>query len=148
MSACTICDRVALSARGENPFLIHEFPNSLFVVGDHQYFAGYSLLLLKRHARELHDLSRDLRQALFDELMTATTAVVKAFSPWKINHSCFGNLDPHVHWHIMPRYESDPDHTNHPWLHSGEFAKHKIDPDAARVVATRIRSRLQGNSRR
>jgi len=47
-----------------------------------------------------------------------------------------------VHWHLIPRYESEPDHRNHPWLHAGEFAKHNISAEQAREIAQRIASRL------
>jgi len=28
------------------------------------------------------------------------------FQPWELNFSCYGNAEPHVHWHIVPRYEA------------------------------------------
>ena len=100
------------------------------------------MILLKEHAREVHELPASLQQALFSELMAAARAVQDAFSPWKLNYSCFGNADPHVHWHIHPRYESDPDHRNHPWLHSADFSAHRgSDAERSRVIA-QIRAAL------
>lgn len=139
---CTICERVARSQAGENPHLVYEFPNSVLVVGDHQYFEGYCILLLKEHVRELHEIEPAVRDALFREMMAATEAIAAAYHPWKMNHACLGNQDPHVHWHLFPRYETDPDHKNHPFLHSGEFAAYTIDAAAAREVAARIRAHL------
>ena|SRR5438045_2535393 len=139
---CLICQRVELSLRGQNPFLIHEYPHSLFVVGDHQFHKGYCVLLLKLHVRELTDLAPQAARELFDELMSATRAVQKTFQPWKLNHSCYGNAVPHIHWHIFPRYESDPDHLTHPWLHAGEFEKRAISPERARQIAEQVRGNL------
>jgi len=48
-SNCFICKRILLWGENKNPYFIHEFENSIFVLGDHQYFKGYSLLLLKKH---------------------------------------------------------------------------------------------------
>src|SRR6266700_2545673 len=110
MSICVICQRVAIAKRGENPYFIHEFPHSILVVGDHQFHKGYCLLMLKDHVREMHELRPEIARELTDELMQATRGVVKTFDPWKINHSCYGNVVPHIHWHIFPRYEADPDH--------------------------------------
>ncbi len=121
MSNCLICERVKSAQEGVNPFLIHEFKNSLLVLGDHQYFKGYCVLLLKSHVRELHELPPDLHQDLFRELMTAGKAVYETFQPWKMNYSCYGNQVPHVHWHLFPRYESDPDHLSNPWKNSNQF---------------------------
>lgn len=123
-----------------NPYLIAEMEHSFFVVGDHQFHQGYSLVLLKDHVRELHDLPSDLQREHFAEVMRATRAVHATFSPWKLNHACYGNGEPHVHWHIFPRYEDDPDRTRNPWLHADRFRERAITPDEARRVATRIRA--------
>ncbi len=65
---CLMCRRVdGLLQADENPFLIHEFEHSVFVVGDHQFFRGYSLLLLKNHERELHELEPNVQAGLFAE---------------------------------------------------------------------------------
>src|SRR5262249_10044177 len=139
---CLICDRIALAKQGANPYFIHEFPRSIFVVGDHQFHKGYCVLLLKDHVREMHELPANVARELVDELMIATRAVVSTFGPWKINHACSGTAVPHIHWHIFPRYESDPDHLNHPWLHASEFKNHEIDAPAAREIARQIRANL------
>lgn len=49
VSDCLICDRVQMAREGRNPFLIAEFDHTIFVVGDHQFHRGYSLVLLKAH---------------------------------------------------------------------------------------------------
>ena len=92
--------------------------------------------------RELHELEPSAHLALSGELMTAGRAVVETFGPWKMNYACYGNLDPHVHWHLFPRYDSEPDHLHHPWLRAAEFKDHLIDAEAARELAARIRANL------
>jgi diadenosine tetraphosphate (Ap4A) HIT family hydrolase len=139
---CSICQRISLWQSGHNPFVIHEFENSILIVGDHQFHKGYSLLLLKEHVRELHELTPAVQAALFRELMQAGRALVNTFNPWKMNYSCYGNLDPHIHWHLFPRYETEPDHMNHPWLHSAEFKEHLIDSQTALSLADSIRANL------
>lgn len=138
---CSICQRIALWQSGQNPYFIHEFEHSLFV-GDHQFHRGYALLLLKDHVRELHELQPTIQVALFQELMTAGRALVDSFKPWKMNYSCYGNLDPHIHWHLFPRYDSEPDHLNQPWLHASEFKDHLIDAETARELAAQIKANL------
>ena len=77
---CPMCERVALLLQKEgHPFLIHEFQHSVFVVGDHQFFRGYSMLLFKRHIRELHELKPIVQSALSTELMIAGRAVADTF---------------------------------------------------------------------
>jgi diadenosine tetraphosphate (Ap4A) HIT family hydrolase len=96
----------------------------------------------KQHVRELHELKLEMQGALFAELMTATRAIAATFGPWKMNHSCYGNQVPHIHWHIFPRYDSEPDHLNHPWLHADEFKQHEIDAAQAQEIARSIRDNL------
>ena len=143
---CTICQRVSLWRSGGNPFFIHEFENSIFVVGDHQFHKGYCLLLLKDHIRELHELESDVYLALCRELLRAGRAVIETFKPWKMNYSCYGNADPHIHWHLFPRYESDPDHLNHPWLYASRFKDHLINAETAREVSRMIKANLIAHS--
>ena len=132
---CYICGRIQLWREGQNPHFIYEFEHSIFVLGEHQFHPGYSLILLKNHIRELHELPLDVQTALFQEVMTATKAIVRTFRPWKMNHSCYGNAEPHIHWHLFPRYDTKPDHTNHPWLHASEFKDNVIDlSEAQRLI--------------
>ncbi|MDQ3817398.1 MAG: HIT family protein [Acidobacteriota bacterium] len=140
--SCLICQRVSLWRSGHNPYFIHEFEHSIFVVGDHQFHRGYSLLLLKDHVRELHELEEGVFLALSQELIKAGRAVAETFKPWKMNYSCYGNADPHIHWHLFPRYESEPNHLNHPWLHASEFRDHLIDAETAQDLASRIEGNL------
>lgn len=139
---CTICDRLAHYQTGLNPYCIHEFEHSIFVIGDHQYHRGYAQVILKQHVIELHELVPSVQAAHFQEVMIATDALVKTFQPSKMNHACYGNLDPHLHWHLFPRYTSDPDHQKQPWLHAAEFPHHRIDESTARELAARVRAHL------
>jgi diadenosine tetraphosphate (Ap4A) HIT family hydrolase len=77
---------------------------------------------------------------VFEELMRATRAVVAAFAPWKMNHLSLGNTDEHVHWHLMPRYEDDPQHHSQPFVHADRFDAMKLDDPHAAAVAASIRS--------
>ena len=140
MKDCLICQRVALAERGQNPYVIAEMKHTFFVAGDHQFHRGYALVLLKDHFREPFDLSPEVQAAHFVETMRAARAVQATFAPWKLNFSCYGNGDPHVHWHIWPRYEDDPDRGNHPWKHAARFGEAIIDTDEARRLAAEIRS--------
>lgn len=141
--ACFICERINRAKEGKNPYLIQEFKHSFLVIGDHQYFKGYSLVLFKDHVRELHDLPAAQQQELFSELMRAGKAVFEAFQPWKMNYSCYGNQIPHIHWHIFPRYESDPHHLNNPWLNSAQFEKHPTTEKERVESIERIKSKLR-----
>jgi diadenosine tetraphosphate (Ap4A) HIT family hydrolase len=142
MKDCAGCSLVAEAALGKSPQLIYEFANSFLFLGDHQYFEGYSVLMFKRHVRELHEMSPTEYAELMDELMRSTRAIQAAFDPWKMNHASLGNQLGHVHWHIMPRYESDPDHLLDPWHNADQFKTRVPSPATRDELIRLIRGRI------
>jgi diadenosine tetraphosphate (Ap4A) HIT family hydrolase len=140
--SCEICQKVGAARTGQLPFLIHEFEHSFLVVGDHQLFPGYCVLHTKEHAREPFDLPPATQATLFQELMTSAKAIHAEYQPWKINYGCYGNQVPHVHWHIFPRYESDPARRLTPWAQSADFDQHLTSGTQAREVIARVKLRL------
>jgi diadenosine tetraphosphate (Ap4A) HIT family hydrolase len=137
---CLVCDRVALARDGGNPYLVAEMQQSIFVVGDHQWHRGYSVVALKEHVREPYNLSPDVQGEHFREVMRAAEALERTFQPLKMNFSCYGNADPHVHWHLVPRYADDPHPRKDPWEDIARFAEKQISPDEALEIAARIRA--------
>jgi diadenosine tetraphosphate (Ap4A) HIT family hydrolase len=141
-TTCEICRKVTTARAGQNFHLIHDFEHSVLVVGDHQFFPGYSVLLAKAHFREPFDLPLDAQAGMFRELMESASAIQAAYLPWKMNYSCYGNQVPHIHWHLFPRYENDPQHKSPPWVHSAEFGKFATTETDAREVARRVGAKL------
>jgi len=146
MTDCAICLRLGNIA--SDPALVHEFTHSYLLLGNHQFFRGYCILLYKKHVRELHELDCEIQAALNRELMISTQAVVKAFEPWKMNHACLGNRDQHIHWHIIPRYESEADRHYDPWKHAAEFDNWKQSKEQQLELVAMIRSQLLGDKER
>jgi diadenosine tetraphosphate (Ap4A) HIT family hydrolase len=142
MESCEGCQRVAEAAAGRNVHSVAEFEHSWLFLGDHQYYEGYCVLMAKRHVRELHEMPAAEGQALYAELMRATKALQAAFDPWKMNHACLGNLVQHVHWHIMPRYESDDDRHHNPWYNFEHFKSRVPDVPTRHHLIDRIRKAL------
>src|SRR3954451_14607416 len=143
MGECLICERVVLAREGRNPHLVAEMEHSLFVVGDHPFHRGYAVVALKQHVREPYELSPDVQGEHFREVMRAAEALDRTFRPIKMNFSCYGNAEPHVHWHIVPRYEDDPHPGKDPWEDIARFGERIITADEAREIAGRIRENLE-----
>jgi diadenosine tetraphosphate (Ap4A) HIT family hydrolase len=57
---------------------------------------------------ELHDLEPGVRSLFLNEMALVAEAVYRAFSPRKLNYELLGNSVSHLHWHIFPRHEDDP----------------------------------------
>lgn len=108
MENCLICKRIALIKENKNKFFVTELKSGYVVLGDHQYYKGYTLLLSKIHVNELHKLKLKARNEFLKDMAFVAEAVYRAFKPKKINYELLGNTDSHLHWHIFPRYVDDP----------------------------------------
>lgn len=118
---CPLCQKVNLCRENNFPWLIQEFTDAYWILGDHQFYPGYSQIILKEHARELHELSSKVQKELFENVMQAGRAVAHAFNPLKMNYASYGNIVEHIHWHIIPRYENDPDKYQDPFKNASKF---------------------------
>lgn len=107
MLKCEPCERIQQIKEGTNPYVVAELETGYVVLGDHQYFRGYTLFLCKEHVFELHELNPIFKQKFLAEMAQVAEAVYFAFKPKKLNYELLGNGDPHLHWHIFPRHEDD-----------------------------------------
>ena len=85
------------------------------VLVDEPGYPGYTRVVWHDHVREMTDLSPEDR----DHVMWAVWAVEQAqrttMAPHKVNVASFGNMTPHVHWHVIPRYTDDAHFPNPTW---------------------------------
>lgn len=105
---CGICQRIAHIKHKTNPHFVAELQTGYVVMGDHQLFRGYALLLCKEHKAELHELDHTVRMKFLEEMSALAEAVFSCFQPVKLNYELLGNSMPHMHWHIFPRHADDP----------------------------------------
>ena len=75
---------------------------------DDQFFPGWIVLVLKRHATELFHLSREERNSLMEEVAAVAAFLAQERQAVKINYELLGNQLPHIHWHLIPRLLQDP----------------------------------------
>jgi diadenosine tetraphosphate (Ap4A) HIT family hydrolase len=139
---CSLCLRVDATKNGQYPYLIHEFKHSYLMLGEHQYYEGYSVLVLKEHFREMTDMPEEMRVDFFQEMMSASTAISKAFKPKKMNMCSLGNVVAHIHWHFFPRYETDSQFSDPPWLRMKDFYSAKVTPAQAQINIGKIKHAL------
>lgn len=108
MENCLICTRIDLIKQNKNPFFVCELKSGYVVVGDHQYLKGYTLFLSKNHVSELHELNKETKKVFLEEMALVAEAVYRVYKPIKLNYELLGNTERHLHWHIVPRYGTDP----------------------------------------
>ena len=76
------------------------------LVGEPDY-PGFCRVILQRHLREMTDLPKPERLQLMNVLFAVETAIRSLCQPDKINLASLGNMTPHVHWHLIPRWRDD-----------------------------------------
>lgn len=96
---CELCDLSLPTAWAGEKF-------SVIVVDDANY-PGFCRVIWHDHVREMSDLSADDRFLINDAVFQVETAVREVMQPLKVNVASLGNVVPHLHWHIIPRFADD-----------------------------------------
>lgn len=86
---------------------IAELTHSYVLLNRDQFFPGYTFVFTKDHVTELFHLDRETRQAVMEEVTLVAAALYNLFIPDKINYELLGNMVPHMHWHVVPRFKVD-----------------------------------------
>ena len=72
-----------------------------------QHLPGYCRVESLEHITEMTDMET-LKQNLCMSIVFKVESVIRSFlQPEKINLASLGNITPHLHWHIIPRYSND-----------------------------------------
>ena len=138
---CGICLLIERAAARFDGF-IAELPRSWLILGDAQFYRGYTVLLAKRHIHEIHLMPRGEAHELLDELLAAGKALSAVVQPLKLNYECLGNQEPHVHWHIFPRSANDPMRLAPVWLRPESERRLALPADDRRALITSLRAEL------
>lgn len=85
------------------------------VIVDDPDYPGFCRVILNRHAAEMTDLTTDEQQELMRIVFVVETVVREVVKPDKINLASLGNMVPHVHWHVIPRWREDRCFPNPIW---------------------------------
>ncbi len=105
-ASCVMCGKYGASG---GDLHVADLEASRVFLHEDQFFPGYVLLVLRRHATELYELSAPERRTLIEEVSRVAEALAGVFRPVKMNYELLGNQVPHVHWHLIPRLATDPE---------------------------------------
>ena len=91
--------------------------NSHFYVIDAKdpSFPCFLRVISCRHVPEMSDLSPDERTELCRILEIIEHTILSELHPDKINLAQFGNMVPHLHWHLIARWKDDTHFPECPW---------------------------------
>jgi len=85
------------------------------VLADEPDYPGFLRVILNAHTKEMTDLPAADQQALMRVVFAADTALREVLAPDKLNLASLGNVVPHLHWHVIPRFADDPHFPNPVW---------------------------------
>ncbi|GGY09978.1 HIT family protein [Paludibacterium paludis] len=131
---CELCAATA----GE---ILFENSKLRVVLADEAGYPGFCRVIWREHIKEMTDLSADDARLLFDWVLRTERALRDVMRPEKINLATLGNMVPHLHWHVIPRFADDPHFPAPVW------AAPRREPalrDTA-GLAGRLRAHLQGD---
>ena len=100
MTQCPLCDNPGQESLWQDDFC------RVILVEDADY-PGFCRVILNAHVREMTDLGAAERTRLMAVVFAVEAAVREVMQPDKINLASLGNMVPHVHWHVIPRFADD-----------------------------------------
>jgi diadenosine tetraphosphate (Ap4A) HIT family hydrolase len=140
VAGCELCE---LSA----PTVVDNDKFAVILVDDANY-PGFARVIWKDHVREVSDLSDADRLLLNDAVWKLELAVREVMQPLKVNVASLGNVVPHLHWHVIPRYADDAHFPAPVWAQAARatdeavlVARRKLVPALAEAIARRFADR-------
>jgi diadenosine tetraphosphate (Ap4A) HIT family hydrolase len=109
--ACDLCKLLAAPGAA----LVWEDARLAVVAVDEAEYPGFTRVVWKAHVKEMTDLAHADRTRVMDVVWQVEQAQRDVMAPGKINLASFGNMTPHVHWHVIPRYLDDAHFPNPTW---------------------------------
>ncbi len=97
---CELCDLAA-------PMTVYADSKLSVIIVDDASYPGFCRVIWRDHVREMSDLTREDRLLLNEAVYQVEQAVRDVMAPVKVNVASLGNVVPHLHWHVIPRYTDD-----------------------------------------
>lgn len=74
---------------------------------DDAHYPGFTRVVWQAHVAEMTDLSPTDRDVMMRAVYCVEQAQRTHLAIDKINLAAFGNMVPHLHWHVIPRWKND-----------------------------------------
>ena len=135
MSCCPLCDAPGGTLVWHDAFC-------RVVLADEPDYPGFLRVIVNAHVKEMSDLPAADQVALLRAVVAAESALREAMQPDKINLASLGNVVPHLHWHVIPRFKDDPHFPNPVWGAKLRDTPHAAPPERLAQLASTISQRL------
>jgi diadenosine tetraphosphate (Ap4A) HIT family hydrolase len=114
-----IHSQVIAAREGRDPKVIARLFSGWAVFGERQFVRGYALLLPDPVVPNLNALGARERIAFLSDMSRLGDALLKVTGALRINYAIFGNQEPALHAHVIPRYLDEPEalRAQQPWAY-------------------------------
>jgi diadenosine tetraphosphate (Ap4A) HIT family hydrolase len=135
--------RVNEARAGRDQAVLGRCASGWAVFGHQQIVPGYLLLLPDPVVPDLNALTPENRTQFLLDMSRLGDALMRVMAPVRINYAIFGNVEPALHAHVIPRFRTEPEHmqTQHPWMYDWNAAP-VFDPVAAAPLTRALRTEL------
>jgi diadenosine tetraphosphate (Ap4A) HIT family hydrolase len=135
--------QVAAAREGIEPRVLTRLYSGWVLFGERQFVRGYLLLLPDPVVPTLNALGAKERGQFLTDMGRLGDALLKVTGALRINYAIFGNQEPALHAHVIPRYVDEPAalRTAHPWAYDWPAAP-AYDREGFRELAEALRKEL------
>ncbi|MBC8027146.1 MAG: HIT domain-containing protein [Steroidobacteraceae bacterium] len=135
--------RVSDARAGRDPTLLGRCASGWAVFGHQQFVPGYLLLLPDPVVSDLNALTPENRTRFLLDMSHLGDALMRVSSPVRINYAIFGNVEPALHAHVIPRYRTEPEamQKQQPWAYDWNAAP-VFDAGTSALLANSLRAEL------
>jgi diadenosine tetraphosphate (Ap4A) HIT family hydrolase len=135
--------RVNEARAGRDQSVLGRCASGWAVFGHQQIVNGYLLLLPDPVVPDLNALTPERRSQFLLDMSRLGDALVRTTAPIRVNYAIFGNVEPALHAHVIPRYRNEPENMQkqHPWAYDWNAAP-AFDPIAAGPLIRTLRTEL------
>ena len=99
-SACPLCE-------GDGGLLVFRNEDLRIIQASEAGFPAFYRVVWNRHVAEFSDLSPTERQVCMHAVAKVEQVLRSELQPTKINLAALGNMVPHLHWHVIARFQGD-----------------------------------------
>ena len=104
MTNCVLCKE---ELKPEEGHLIWRGDDCRVILINDPDLPGFCRVIWNHHVAEMTDLTYGEREHLMSLVFAVEEAIRHVMCPDKVNIAALGNMVPHIHWHVIPRYKDD-----------------------------------------
>jgi diadenosine tetraphosphate (Ap4A) HIT family hydrolase len=133
VAGCELCELALNRVVANDKFAV--------ILVDDANYPGFARVIWNEHVREMSDLADEDRLLVNDAVWKVEQAVREVMQPLKVNVASLGNVVPHLHWHIIPRYADDAHFPAPVWAQAARVTdpavlegRRALVPELAKVI--------------